>query len=106
VAFEPDVLGSGLEDEADPDDLVAERRAEEKIDSWIALCRDRQAPNEAQRKTATTPNPKDKIDPNEVRIPLQPPGSPDECRMENNQVRITLTTRRDAQGRITGTRSS
>ncbi len=35
LAFEPGVLGSGSEDEADPDDRVADRRAEEKIDSWI-----------------------------------------------------------------------
>jgi hypothetical protein len=86
VAFEPGVLGSGSDEAADSDELEAERRAEEKIDSWNALGRERQAQDQTQRKTVITQNPTDKVDP--------------------NQVRVTLTTRRDAQGRVTGTSSS
>ncbi len=53
---------------------------------------------DAQRKTAIMPNPKEKLDPNKVCIPILTPGIPDES-MSGNQVR-------DAEGRITGTRSS
>ena len=86
-------------------DLEAEKRAEEKIDSWIALGRERQAQDETQRKTTRLPNPKQKLDPNKVCLPILTPGIPDES-MSGNQVRVTLTTSRDAEGRITGTSSS
>ncbi len=57
--MEPDVLGSESGEAADSDDLEAERRAEEKIESWNALGRERQAQDEAQHKTSTMPNPKE-----------------------------------------------
>ncbi len=56
--MEPDVLGSESGEAADSDDLEAEKRAEEKIESWNALGRERQAQDEAQHKTSTMPNPK------------------------------------------------
>ena len=68
------------------------------------LLRERQAQDEAQLKTAILPNPKEKLDPNKVCLPILTPGIPDES-MSGNQVRITLTTSRDAEGRITGTSS-
>ncbi len=57
-SFEPGV--SSLESgEAAEDDLEAERRAEEKIESWNALGRERQAQDETQRKTTKLPTPKE-----------------------------------------------
>jgi hypothetical protein len=105
-SLEPGVLGLESGEAADSDDLEAERRAEKKIDSWNALARERQAQDEAQRKTARIPNPNGKLDSNKVCLPIPPPGFPDERMSERNQVRITLTTIRDAEGRITGTSSS
>jgi hypothetical protein len=83
-AFEPGVSGSGTDESADSAELEAERRAEEKIESWNSLGRKRQAQDETKRKTAIEQNPKE----------------------DPNQVRVTLTTRRNAQGRVTGTSSS
>ncbi len=91
--------------EAAGDDLEAERRAEERIESWNALGRERQAQDETQRKTTKLPNPKEKLDPNKVCLSILTPGTPDES-MSGNQVKITLTISRDAEGRITGTSSS
>ncbi len=41
IAFEPGVSGSGKDESADSVDLEAEKRAEEKIESWNALARER-----------------------------------------------------------------
>ncbi len=106
LSFEPGVLGSESGEAADSDDLEAERRAEEKVESWNALGRERQAQDEARRKTAIMPNPNEKLGLNKVCLPISPPGIPDESMSERNQVRITLTTSRDAEGRTTGTSSS
>ncbi len=103
--MEPGVSSLESGEAADSDELKAERRAEEKIDSWNALARERQAQDETQRKTARLPNPKERLDPNKVCLSILTPGIPDES-MSGNQVRITLTTSRDAEGRITGTSSS
>ena len=54
--------------------------AEERIESGNAMARERQAQDKTKRKTGTSTNPRD----------------------DPNQVRVTLTTLRDAQGRITG----
>ncbi len=54
--MEPGVLSSESGEAADSDDLKAEGRAEEKIESWNALARERQAQDEVQRKTAILPN--------------------------------------------------
>jgi hypothetical protein len=105
-SLESEVLGSESGEDADSDDLEAERRVEEKIESWNALGRERQAQGEAQHKTSSMPNPKEKLDSNKVCLPIPPPGIPYEGRMEKNQVQITLTTSRDAEGRITETSSS
>jgi hypothetical protein len=59
-------------------------RAKERIESWNALARERQAQDETKRETGPSISPKE----------------------DPNQVRVTLTTLRDAQGRITGTSSS
>jgi hypothetical protein len=103
-SFEPGVLSleSG---EAAENDLEAERRAEEIIESWNALGRERQAQDETERKTPRLPNPKERLDPNKVCPPILTQGNPDES-MSGNQVKVTLTTSRDAEGRITGTSSS
>jgi hypothetical protein len=59
-------------------------RVSAKHKSWNALARERQAQDETKRKIGTSPSPKE----------------------DPNQVRVTLTALRDAQGRITGTSSS
>jgi hypothetical protein len=84
IAIEPGVSGSGKDLFTDSIDLEEEKRAEERIESWNAIARERQALNETKRKTAIDQNPKE----------------------DPNQVRVTLTTRRNAQGRITETSSS
>ncbi len=75
-SLEPDVLGSESGEAADSDDLEAERRAEEKFESWNALGRERQAQDETQRKTARMRIPNEKLDSNKVCLPISPPVVP------------------------------
>jgi hypothetical protein len=84
IAFKPGASGSGKDPFTESVYLEGEKRAGERIESWNALARERQAQDEIKRKTA---------------IDLKPKGDP-------NQVRVTLTTLRNAQGQITGTSTS
>ncbi len=79
-----DALSSGKEESAYSAELEADRRAEERIESWNSLGRERQAQDEVKRKTMNPPNSNE---------------SP-------NQVCVTLTTHRNREGRITGTSCS
>jgi hypothetical protein len=72
--FEPGVSGSEKDLITDPVDLEGEKRAEERVESWNAIARERQAQDKTKRKTGTSTNPKE----------------------DPNQVRVTLTTLRDA----------
>jgi hypothetical protein len=86
-AWDSETLGIGLEENVDSKELEAERRAEAKVDAWIALCHAKDKEDHAEKeKKKIEPVPKDETNP--------------------NQVRVTLTTRRDAQRRVTGTSSS
>jgi hypothetical protein len=85
ISLEPGVLGLESGEAANSDDFEAERRAEKKIDSWNALARERQAQDEAQRKTAIMPNPNEKLDSNKVCLPISPPGIPDESISERTK---------------------
>jgi hypothetical protein len=80
IEFGPGVSGSGKDSFINPVDLEREMSAEERIESGNAMARERQAQDETKRKTGSSTNPRD----------------------DPNQVRVTLTTLRDAQGRITG----
>jgi hypothetical protein len=99
-SFEPGI-SSFESGEAAEDDLKAERRAEEKINSWNALARQRQAQDETERKTPRLPNPKERLDPNKACLPILTPGNPDES-MSGNQVKITLTTSGTRKGGLPG----
>jgi hypothetical protein len=84
IELGPGVSGSGKDSFSNPVDLEGEMSAGEWIDSGNARARDRQVQDKTKPKTG---------------IPTEPKGDP-------NQVRVTLTTLRNAQGQITGTRSS
>ncbi len=99
ISLEPGVLGLESGEAADSDDLEAERRAEEKIESWNALGRERQAQDEAQRKTAKMPNPNEKLDPNKVCLPISPPGIPDERKYEREKPSQDYTDNEQGRGR-------
>ena len=103
-SFEPGVWSLESEEAAEKD-LEAERRAEEIIESWNALGRERLAQDETERNTPRLPNPQARLNPNKVCSPNLNQGNPDES-MSGNKVKVTLTTSRDAEGRITGTSSS
>jgi hypothetical protein len=109
-AFEPGVSGSGKDIFTDPVDLEGEKKAEERIESWNALARERQAQDETKRKTGASMNRErrnavarerqaQEETTRKTAIDLKPKEDP-------NQVRVTLTTLRNAQGQITGTSTS
>jgi hypothetical protein len=80
MEFEPGSSGLKTDQFVAPVDLEGDKSAEERIESGNAMARERQAQDKTKRKTGTSTNPRD----------------------DPNQVRVTLTTLKDAQGRITG----
>ena len=83
-AFGPGVSGSERDLFSTSVDLGEEMRAGERVESRNTLARDRQTQSESKCKTGPSTIPKE----------------------DPNQVRVTLTTLRNAQGQITGTSTS
>ena len=84
IQCEPDSFGSEKDPFTAPFDLDEEKSEEQRTESGSVRASDHQVQDESKRKTGNSKEPKE----------------------DPNQVRVTLTTLRNAQGQITGTRSS
>ena len=84
IQCEPDSFGSEKDPFTAPFDLDEEKSEEQRTESGSVRASDHQVQDESKRKTGISKEPKE----------------------DPNQVRVTLTTLRNAQGQITGTRSS
>jgi hypothetical protein len=84
IEFEPGSFGSKKDRSIAPVDLEGEKSEEQGTESGVVMASHHQVQDESKRKTGSSKEPKE----------------------DPNQVRVTLTTLRNAQRQITGTRSS